>query len=197
MFTTNIDKQLLENFYNTYHPIAIYQAGSSMVVDNPKDIDIIFIFNSFEEAKQNNFKRFRFDQNGHTCEAFMAALNKIEDTMINYAFMGGDYYKFLYGNPIDKNRFNLFTNLEFRAKALANIVSRYSQYKFCKWERKDSYLLKPYRFLLTCYFLDNNAYTITEEQKAIINKVHDERQMPQDLWDYCERVLYTAAFGCY
>ena len=52
-----------------------------------------------------------------------------------------------------------------------------------------SYISKPYRLLLTCYILDNNSFELSEEQKNMVNKVHDEKTISTELLTWCKQVI--------
>lgn len=183
-----INKEIIKTIIDTCHPDIIYQVGSSVSLDHPNDIDILVLYRKQEDFLK--FKRFSFKIGALNCEVFGNSFEGQMNNVVNYAYGACSYLKPLYGslNSEELKSIDFLQNKELKTRLLIRLVGRYMCHKYGNLNGS-SYMCKPYRFLMTIYFIDNNSYDLTSDQIAILNKVHDEKMMSQDLWKYCESVL--------
>lgn len=184
-----LNQTVINQIYEECKPLAIYQVGSSIVCKNPKDVDILLIYknDADREATGGRVKKKYYD-NEIRYDTFTSTLGELEGNLSYFMYEGGKYLKLLAGREIDVSRYNLFTNPEFRKKSLLTILDRLMVKKYNN-STENQYGAKPYRMLMSCYILDNGDYKLTREQIKVLNEIHDTREMSQELWDYCEKVV--------
>ena len=165
----NVDKKLILKIAEEYKPTLIYQVGSSIMCENPNDIDLLLIYRNNEDFK--NFKRSIKYDGQIRYEIFANSLEGQEYNVIDYAYGANAYLNPLYGklDEIDINKIDWLHNSELKVKVENRLLSRYCEHKFDNLDGS-SYMQKPYRFLMTIYFIANNSYELSKEQIKILNK---------------------------
>lgn len=187
---------LINKIINLLKPLYIYKVGSSLVCNNPNDIDLVLIYDNKEDmldASNKHHQLISRDEetiNGIKYNLLFNNKEYIRNTAIYYSYEFGPYLVQLYGDDDVMKDFNMLTNLELKKDVCMHINNEL----IAKVQRNypfGSYITKPYRLLLTCYILDNNSFELTEEQLLTINQVHDNKSMSDELWDYCKHVIYN------
>ena len=147
--------------------------------------------------------------------ALCKAIDWIVDNNIDFSMTINKYYawtslnmaKHIYGDDLlqiyDFNKYNLINSKPYRQTLCKYIKNEFmcvrkrffvSKNDFTTNPRRDSnYLWKCYRLLLICYIINNNSYNLTNEQIKMLNKVHDEKDMSEELWAWCENIIETEA----
>lgn len=191
----HINNNIINEITTNNNPDVVYVVGSSTVVNNPNDVDILILYRNEEDFA--NFKRsIYYDKDGVRYEVFANSLSGHQQNVVNYAYGTNGYYKPIYGTLSKEELYSIdfLNNPTLRDKVANKLFSQYYEYKFNHLTGA-SYIQKPYRFLLTVYFIANNSYELTNEQVNILNMVHDKKTMSEDLWLYCEKILFKELFN--
>lgn len=152
---------------------SVYRGGSSVILDRPNDIDYFYYFDDVEEKRQ----------------AFAINHDKKHDNHFRVwkdeclIFLGCYAYPFM----------ELVEGEEIKSFKKFNICEHKSEYKKLALNMiniiKDTNK-KWYHILTACYMFTNENNTLTDEQREIIQKVHDEG-ITEELKQYCVDTLNT------
>lgn len=196
---------------------AAYLIGSSLQFNSPEDLDIMLIYDDPAKYKDDiqyfphyesrcnqmvNFciKRFdylirdKYESLDDLFDDFFIKVAENSTKLIPLFIMDDSYAK-------DLSKYNLVTNIKYRNDVVTYIYNQFlkhNDYNLLKTEinnkkisnsMDDSYFKKQHRLLATCYILYNNSYEFTDEQKRILNKVHDSKEMSEELFDWCKSLI--------
>ena len=150
---------------------SIYKTGSSLILSNPNDEDLIYYYETNEERlealvnNQNHFVNIHFRVFGSEPRIFLGCYI--------YPFM-----KHIEGDKIDD--FITFNICEHK-KEYKEIAMKFIEKAFDIDKRW-------YHILIACYMFENNENAITEEQREVAKLVHDEG-ITKELKEYCINIL--------
>lgn len=199
----NIDQNIVNKLFEILNPIAIYLCGSSLLVDNPNDIDLSIVYENYNEMRtiicnmssedRNYFNNLKKEQH-ITC--LNSSLDIIYDRIESFAYEGPNYYIFLKGTDVlDKSKINILENKSFRINSINKLLTSIDEWLSGMIKNVDDslniYGNKPYRILWTTYILYNNSYTLTEKQIEKLNEVHDAHSMSNDLYIWCKEICLS------
>lgn len=187
-----------------FHFVYAYLTGSYNLIDNPHDLDIVLLYdniNSLNEDQEyllNNFNeldkifKFTYKSKDYHITLLLNEIKHVKDIMKSFAYISGPYCgDILCGeNDItDYSKYNLVTNIGFKLAVLKRLEYQINRDKDKYW--MCSYTKKLYRLLATCYIIYNNSYELTDEQKQVLNQVHDTNEMSDELFDWCKNLIET------
>lgn len=187
-------KDLITKIVSLLKPSYIYKVGSSLICTNPNDVDLVLIYDNhdkmIEASKKKNsvFTQDDLNIDGIQYNLLFNSLEYIYNTASLYAYEFGPYLIQLYGNNNIMQKLNILTDINLKKEACCIMASQIHIKMSCNFHH-GSYISKPYRLLLTCYILYNNSFELSEEQKDIINKVHDEKTISNELLTWCKQVV--------
>lgn len=166
---------LLLNFWENHKSnlIAILLGGSSVspFINNPHDIDIIIIWktsadrrDNLPESKQLYKKIHQIDIKCNCLQHYMEQYNDVfKNIWTVYAYLY-QYHCIIAGEPfVILNNFNILLHPD---KAIETILYVKELMHNKKWF---------YHVLTTLYILENNSYELTTQQIQNINIVHDQQ----------------------
>lgn len=202
-----ISESVLNQIIKDYNPDSIYIVGSStQKIINYADIDVLVLYKNTEIYLKNRARRQYIDKNKHVEVFVNNYLDEVSDTInIFYAWTSLKLAEHVYGDNLldlyDLDKYDLVKSNDYRRKVCSLILN---EQKFVNRVIKRSlnnkdprlntnYLYKCYRMLLICYIITNKSYKLTDEQITILNKVHDEHNMSEELWAWCWEVLESEA----
>lgn len=174
-----------KKLYQLLQPKSLYQTGSSLWLETPRDIDILAIYDTYQEV-QEKVKKFNkeelFEQTGYSI-LFMP-LEWFPDFYIyRYPYLLKEM-RLLEGEDLHPDKYDLIKNQEFK-KIVIN--SMYNSILISYSRNLNQKIW--YHILTTCYILENNNYELSKEQKENIQRVHDNEKITEELFDYCVNLL--------
>ena len=206
----SISDENLNNILEFYTPDSVYIVGSSINhIVNYNDIDVLVLFKNNDDYLKKNIRKSFLEPDGKRIEVFVNTYERQFSMTINkyYAWTSLNMAKHIYGDDLlqiyDFNKYNLINSKPYRQTLCKYIKNEFmcvrkrffvSKNDFTTNPRRGSnYLWKCYRLLLICYIINNNSYNLTNEQIKMLNKVHDEKDMSEELWAWCENIIETEA----
>ncbi len=186
-------EKIIYQINDIYKPVAIYRCGSSILVDNPRDIDIVLIYSNKQEMieKQNiHNESLKLILDKNKINILSSNLDMFFDIMAKFPYESGKYWQFLYGNKLDDEKYNvnILTNKAHRERSIRLALRQAINYIY-EDTCRDMLVIKPYRLLFFCYILDNNSHDLTDDQLKKINAAHDENKISLEQAKYCLNVL--------
>lgn len=199
MLKSNLNKLnhdiLIDIIDKNSHLKEVYLVGSSSIgIKNNNDIDILFVIddNIYDKIIYPD-RELWLKLLDNKLNIFVISLNDIKDNMINFAYETGPYFKPIFSRENSQEKlgyeFNILTNRDFRTRVLKKLRTDFIMDELDSNRDGSIYLKKPYRLLATCYILSNNSYKFTKEQKRILNKVHDEKSISNELFNWCKKLV--------
>lgn len=191
-----LNKNIISEIVKDHDEIEqIYITGSAAtgLLDNFNDVDILLIVSS-QNIPYPKYELFQKLTNCDRVSVFSALIdfNSTSELKIRnqnkFAYCSGPNAKLIYNksnNPGFLERYDILKNDNFKKECVLFMLYELST------NLPMGYLKKPYRLLLSCYILDNNSYNITSEQKQMVNQVHDEKNISNELLSYCKQVIYN------
>lgn len=168
-------EQFILDFYSQHQEDleAIIFGGSANLpyINNPHDIDIIFIWKDFNHRKANLSACVQFNRNFKKYNIKYSCLNwflaKYEEAFKEhwpvYAYLLNNY-ELVIGTRVPI--LEQFDILKYQNKAWDSFIDLMPRARERKWF---------YHILTTLYILWNQSYELTEEQKENIRIVHDQQ----------------------
>ena len=154
---------------------AIYYCGSSVILPNPRDVDIVYMYDTIEElheAKRNKKKRdtdFNIHYELTTPRVFLGC----------YAY---PYMRRIEGEDLHLENFSLLDHKD-------EYIAKIKEYvKFLQQHREDK---KWYHVYLGISILDRGTMELSQEQRENAQKIHDEGincELYNYIIDYLEKV---------
>lgn len=146
--------------------LAIYKCGSGLLLDNPRDNDLLYIFETKEQAmdalikNRDREKDIHFEWLGH---------NKIFLGCYAYPLM-----ELLEGEEIDEfKKFSIFDHEEEYKDLLKSYAKKLSL-NDKRW----------YHILVAIYMYENGKSKLNKTQLKKVQKVHDEKGIDQEVKKY-------------
>ncbi len=204
----NLPENILKQIIKDYNPDSIYIVGSALQkITNYNDIDVLVLYKDHNDYLKNSARKQYFDANNKRIEVFINSYENEISTPINifYAWTSLKLAKHIYGDDLLKlynlDKYDLVNSEDYRRQVCGCILNEQKCVnkkikKIAPTENPrngTNYLYKCYRMLLICYIITNKSYELTNEQIKILNKVHDEKDMSKELWDWCNEVLESEA----
>lgn len=159
---------LIQNGVDFCRTISVYLCGSMSMdfIVNPRDIDILFIFENDDDKAQFIYKNenvIRYLKKNNRYDIFARTIKEIDFVSMPLFQYSCKYINKL--DPIYGRKFlfkeDILTNKNFYIRYLKS-------YNNMCFSNKEYYLV-----LILFYALQNNSYILTDKQIDIINKIHD------------------------
>ena len=146
--------------------ISAYLCGGSLILKNPNDTDVVLFFKNGED-RINAIKKAPHDTGYNLHFA-------VDNNKPFLGCYGVQLMKKLYGEeePLKLDIFDEKTKVEYKELLI----------KYAKLLQDNS--KKWYHILTAVYMYENNSYELTENQKNIIQEVHD-KGINEELKKYC------------
>lgn len=146
---------------------AKYVGGSSLFLDNPNDIDYFYYYDTHEERIEGVINNKERVIDIHFVE--IANATKIRLDCYTYPFM-----KLIEGDEIEElKKFSIFKHEDEYKDLLRKYVFKLN--KDCKlW----------YHILIAVYMFENRKMKLTKAQLKNVQKVHDEKCINDELYNY-------------
>lgn len=197
-----IEMSLIQELYDILSPKAIFLVGSSPIINKPNDVDLSLIYDHRRDyvairkkiSKEQNVRVHEIVVNNNISLLPTGIDDLYNGFTADFMYEADKYMIYLVGDEtcIDKDKINVFKNNIFKDKVLVSLYTDLDIH-FGGAPKHNIYGQKPYRLLWSCYILYNKSYDITDEQKRILNEVHDSKQMSEDLWQWCLGVVSHAS----
>ena len=150
---------------------ATYITGSWCFLKNVRDIDIIYYYDTREEALealQHNKKDHRYNEHYRGID------------QLPRIFLGAYIYPFMKlrsGEDLHLEQYSIF---DFKDEYIAKLKH------VAGWLPKDD--KKWYHILTACYIFENGSYELTEKQLEAIQRAHD-KGITDAKYNYCLKQL--------
>ena len=150
---------------------AVYITGSWCFLKNARDIDVVYVYDTKEEAKEalkNSKKDHRY------CEHWegLDEMPRIYLGCYIYPFR-----KLIRGEDLHFEQYSIF---DFKEEYLALLK------KYAEWLPKENKWW--YHILTACYMFENGSYELTEKQLEAIQRAHD-KGITDAKYNYCLKQL--------
>lgn len=153
---------------------AVVRTGSTTIpwINSPHDVDYIFFVQDLKNGAllEGVFNTFR--KNGNCIGIRQQWAHNNVPWLYEY-----HYVKLIFGS-IEIPQYDIFTMSKHCKKVIVNCYDAIL-------ERHDKQAKKDwYHVLTTIYLLQNGDYYLTEEQKENVNFIHDNKFIPDNLYEY-------------
>ena len=148
---------------------AIYYCGSVVILKNPRDVDIVYIYDTVEEIREAlkhkpHDSEFNLHYELATPKVFLGC----------YAY---HYMKRIEGEVMELEQFSIFDHKDEYVLLLK---------QYADWlDHTDK---KWYHILTACYIYKNNSYDLTETQLKAIQSTHDNG-ITETRYKFCLKTL--------
>lgn len=193
MLKIYIEQEIIDLIVKTYNPISIYIVGSSVIgIDNFKDIDILCVFNNNDYRERLRLYSNKYKVN---CEIFHATKSQVlsRNHRLSYAWSYlKEFRQCIYGEDIlaQFDATDILSNEIYKNDLCKKIYQDFITVDQMKSTSGLNFLFKPYRMLIIYYSIINNSYIFTENQIKTLNKVHDTRQIDENLYNDCKMFFH-------
>lgn len=172
-----VTNEILEQFKPWL--ISVAKVGSSILpwIDNPRDVDYIFVVENNRLPKKSI--ELRKHQPSNECWLIVP----LERSLTMVGVYQYHWLEPIFGDTFPK--YDIFEHLEeYKESLVSRALGSIYEPKYKHW----------YHILTGIYLIENGKYELTDEQIANIRLCHD-RQMTQEIYEYIQETLkrYAAA----
>ena len=137
---------------------AKYTTGSSLLLNNPRDIDEVWFYETKEECDKARVTRGLGEKDINVHYSYVG-----REPMVFLGCYSYHYMKLIEGEDLHLDEFNIFDHEE----EYKELLKRYAS-----WLPQES---KRWYHIITAYYLfKNKSYDLTEAQLKVIQSTHDK-----------------------
>ena len=151
---------------------AKYTTGSSLLINNPRDIDEVWFYEAKEECDKARTARGLGEENVNVHYSYVGREPMVYLGCYIYHFM-----KLVEGEDLHLDNFSIFDHKE----EYIELLKRYAG-----WLPKEN--KRWYHILTACYMFENNSYDLTSAQLTAIQRTHD-KGITDAKYNYCLKQL--------
>ena len=153
--------------------ISVYKGGSSLLLKYYIDIDLVYFYPTWYEARQEE----ALHQQSENIDVHFMKARKPAVVLWCYLY---HFLELIEGEDLHLSEFSIFENKQKYVECLLNYITLPLNHKY--W----------YHILTAVSMFQNNSYELTETQLANIQKAHDNgitKEVYQDIVNYLYKQL--------